>query len=482
MFAQFYTLPNNYIFQQIQDYHLLKADTTLPTSVYPFNPFIVHQFSAIDTSKKLFKYIKNDPALDVIFEKNLVDIKKEEFQIRIDPLLNFQKGKQTADTNISAYSNTRGFIGSVQFKNVYIETMLSENQSIFPDYLYTFSKNTQVVPGQGRWKLFKKNGFDYAFSAGLVSVKVNEHIYLTAGTGKQKIGNGYRSMILSDNAFVYPYFKIEQQWWKGRLQYICNYAMLNNLIPASIKTPPNTERLFQKKPFVYQYLNVGITKHLRVGLFQGIIGESADTKNVWRGDGIIFSPVIFSQEVYYGLGSKNNVLLGLDIQQQFKTSMIYGQFVLDDNKKNILSNDYSYAYQLGFKWLSKINDEWRIFLLAEMNGMSKYTYTSPVFDVYSNSSYSHFNQNLAFTPINVQNELLSILSIKKNRWLWSGQFSYQQREDYNMLYYKTWFGFIINPSYNLMINFGYENRSADKNSNYIYLQLQTALYNIYYDF
>lgn len=480
--AQFYTLPNHYLFQNIQEYNVLNADTNIVTNVYPYNPFIADTYSNIDTSYHLFKYIKNDPALDILFQKDVLSIKRKEFFIRINPILNFQKGKQSADTNISAFTNTRGFIASAKLDNVYIETMLSENQSVFPEYLYSFSKTNQVVPGQGRWKVFKKSGFDYAFSASMIMVKASKNIYLSTGTGKQKIGNGYRSLILSDNAFVYPYFKIEQHWWKGKLLYVCNYALLNNLTPASLNHPPNTERLFQKKPFVYQYLNIGVFKHTRIGLYQGIIGESADTKNIWRGDGILFSPIIFSQALYYGMNRKNHILIGIDFQQKiFKTLVLYGQYILDDDK--ITFDDKNrFAYQVGFKWLKKFND-WRIMILNEWNNVNSTTYMSPIFDNFSNSSYSHFNQNLAFTPENGM-EWISLITLKKQRWLLSGQYHYQEKKLTNDIinYYKILFGFVLNPSYNLMINFGYENRTQIKNNNYIYIQLQTCLYNIYYDF
>lgn len=480
--AQFYTLPNQWMFQQIQDYHLLKSDTTLPTNIYPRNPFIYQKFSDIDTNYHLFKYIKNDPALDILFEKDAVSIRKKEFSIRINPLLNFQKGRQTADTSISAYTNTRGFIASATIDNVYIETLLSENQSVFPHYLYDYSKATQVVPGQGRWKTFKTSGFDYAFSAGLVSVQASKNVNISVGTGKQKIGNGYRSLFLSDNAFVYPFVKIEQLWWKGRMQYLCNYAMLNNLTSASARIPANTERLFQKKPFVYQYLNIGIFKHTRIGFFQGVIGESADRRNVWRGDGILFSPVIFSQWLYYGMDNKNNVILGMDIQQKIlKTLMIYGQWMIDGNEIRI-HNTASYGYQIGFKYLNKWND-WQVLFLSEWNDVYGGSYLSPIYDNFSNSSYAHFNQNLAYTP-ETGNEWLVLLSLKKKRWLLSGQWNYQQKNNltYNIAYYKGIVGFVLNPSYNLILNMGVENRKTDKTNNYIYLQLQTSLYNIYYDF
>ncbi len=481
VWAQFSSLPNHWLFQNIQDYSLLKSDTILPTNVYPLHPFVYQQYPNVDTNFRMFKYIKNDPALDIMFEKDVVSIRQKAFHIRINPLINFQKGKVSGDSSFSAYTNTRGFIASVQFDRVYIETMLSENQSVFPTYLYQYSKSTGVVPGQGRWKAFKNSGFDYAFSAGIVSVQATKNLNITLGTGKQKIGNGYRSLLLSDNAFVYPYIKVEQIWWKGRLHYICNYAMLNNLVSASQNIPKNTERLFQKKIFMYQYLNVGISKHTRVGLFQSVIGEVADRKNIWRGEAMLFSPVLFSQLAYYGMQQKNNVLAGVDFQQKlFKVLMVYGQFVLDDESR-FSKQDEAYAYQIGLKWLAKWKD-WRIMFLSEWNDVKSNMYTATTSDIYANNSYTHFNQNLAYTP-EFGNELVSMLALKKKRWVGAFQIHSQDKINNNVVYSKFLLGFVLNPSYNLMINLGVENRQmTNQNSNYIYLQLQTALYNIFYDF
>ena len=484
IFSQFYTLPNSWVFQQIQDFNLLSADTSLPTNVYPFNPLVYSSFSDKDTNYRLFKYIKNDPALDILFEKDVVHIQQKDFSIRINPLINFLKGKQTGDTSISIFTNTRGFIASAKWSNIYIETLLSENQSVFSDYLYNYSKSTQIVPGQGRWKNFKASGFDYAFSGGLVSFQAHRNVNVSIGTGKQKIGNGYRSLFLSDNSFVYPFVKIEQNWWKGRFYYVCTYAFLNNLVSASINIPPYTERLFQKKPFVYQYLNIGLTKKMRMGLFQSIIGESPDTKNVWRGDGILFSPVIFSQLMYYNWQNKNNVLAGMDLQYKvFKTLLLYSQLVVDDIDG--FKNDDGYGYQIGLKYLEKWND-WRLSILTEWNDVKKTTYSAPLFDTYSNSSYSHFNQNLAFT-INNGKEWVTQIFLKKQRWVFNGQWNIQMKKTYwttmnDVNYYKLLFGFVVNPSYNLILNLGLENRFSNINTQCIYIQLHTSLYNIYYDF
>ncbi len=485
--SQYYILPNNFFFQQQADQAILNQDSFINNSHLPLNPFIGEQFHKPDTTN-LFRFIKNDKALDLIFQKPLIRYsdEKEGVKLSINPILNFQDGNETGDTTIRAYTNTRGFIGSVKLKNVYIETMLAENQSIFPSYLYNYSKATLVVPGQGRWKVFKTSGFDYAFACGMVSIRANKHINITVGNGKQKIGSGYRSLLLSDNAFAYPYVKIEQLWLKGRLQYINTYAVLNNLSPASAQSPPGTEGLFQKKPFVYQYLNFAFTKQIYLGLFQGVIGEVSNDKNQWRGDAFYFNPVIFSHAAYYGLSNKNNVLLGSDIRfNLFKSLIVYLQYVLDDYSSQATTNKASYGYQVGMRWVKKI-DQWRISVLMEYNDVRGNTYSSPKSATLGNESYSTVNQCLAYTPL-LGREVLGMTMLQKRRWIFSAQYNYQEGNGAFLNYYKINFGFLINPSYNLVLNVGVQNRNykyqvVNNISNYLYVQLQTSLYNIYYDF
>jgi hypothetical protein len=53
-------------------------------------------------------------------------------------------------------------------------------------------------------------------------------------------------LLLSDNAFNYPFARFTQQWAKGRIQYNNIYAVLMNLVPAAVKQNTGAERLFQK--------------------------------------------------------------------------------------------------------------------------------------------------------------------------------------------------------------------------------------------
>ena len=61
---------------------------------------------------------------------------------------------------------------------------------------------------QGAWKDFNETGKDYSSVSAYISYSPWSFLNIQAGHGKHFIGNGYRSLLLSDNAFNYPYLKL----------------------------------------------------------------------------------------------------------------------------------------------------------------------------------------------------------------------------------------------------------------------------------
>lgn len=249
--SQFYNLPADYSYALLTERQLAVKDSSIHTGIKPYIHFFSKKYIHVEDTHRVFRHVKNDAGVDFVFYKHFlrVEPKKEKFKLRLDPLVNFESGRDVAETNYrNLYTNTRGLIASAYIgEKVYVESLFSENQSILPGYLDNYVKATKVIPGQGRWKDFRSIGYDYAFTSAFVSVQAFKNVNIQAGHGKQKIGNGYRSLLLSDNSFNYPYARITQQWFKGRVQYSNIYAVLMNLVPASTYVNPNTERLFQKK-------------------------------------------------------------------------------------------------------------------------------------------------------------------------------------------------------------------------------------------
>jgi len=495
--AQFYNLPNDYFFSLLTEKALAQKDSSIHNSVKPYIPFYSDKYKHVADSFRVLKYITEDQFLDKVFFDNLIHVKSKnkKYLLTIDPLLNLEMGRDSEDTTFRRlYTNTRGFIatGSIG-KDFYFETMFSENQSLFPVYLETLNKETKVVPGQGRWKSFNSRGFDYSFSSGFFSYQVCKNINIQAGHGKHKIGQGYRSLLLSDNAFNYPYVRVTQQYFKGRLQYTNIYASLMNLQNASTNLPAHTEPLFQKKAVSFQHLSLNFTKWFNLGFFQGMVWQVGDKRNNQHFEWQYFNPVIFTNLAYYGLNNKNNIIIGSDLNLKITRNIsVYGQFMADDlSNNNSLGN--AWGYQAGIKYFNAFTLK-NLFLQSEFNNVAEGSYLSPVTTNTANQSYSHYNQTLAYTPGYGQ-ELLFVADYKVKRVFMNARYHYQY---YTYNGYSLFtnqivnlrLGYTINPSYNANISLGLLYRAQDffgfnisnNKTAYLYLSFKTNIYNTYYDF
>lgn len=496
--SQFYNLPNDYFFNTFLQRRLAEVDSEqIHSSIQPYIPFFNKKYEFIGDTHRVFKYVKNDDFLDKVFMDHLIHIrsKSEKYEFKVDPLLNIELGRAYSDTTNykNTSTNTRGFIASGRIgKDFYFETLFSENQSQFPYYISNFNKQTGVVPGQGRYKVFKITGYDYAFSTGFISYQATKHLNIQLGHGKQKIGNGYRSLLLSDNAFNYPYVRITSEWFKGRLQYTNIYAVLMNLETGGAKTPQFTEPLFQKKAVSFQYLSFNVTKRINVGLFQGMIWNAADSMNRQKLKWQYFNPVIFSNLGYYGLNNNNNIVIGANINVKLTNRLsVYGQFMGDDFSNTLIKGN-AYGYQVGVQYFNVLNIK-NLMLQAEYNDVAEGSYDSPI-GATSNQSFSHYNQTLAYTP-GYGKEFIVLADYKYQRLFINAKLNLQRLTLnkyalYNNFISRIQLGYTINSSYNFNVSLGYNYRSQDflsfnqsnNKTTFYTLSFKSNLFNTYYDF
>jgi len=156
------------------------------------------------------------------FQEHFFNLKGEDYKVSVSPIINLSKGKELVDSK-STFTNTRGYlIEGYLGKTISFATSFAENQSIFPNYLHENIKTDKIVPGQGYARVFKETGFDYAMSSGYVSYRANKMFAVQFGHGKHFIGDGYRSLLLSDNTFNYPYLRIQTTF--GKVQYTNLYT------------------------------------------------------------------------------------------------------------------------------------------------------------------------------------------------------------------------------------------------------------------
>jgi len=449
----------------------------------------------------------------------------DKFYLTVDPLFNFEGSINRADNNQKLYKNTRGFLvrGGIG-KKFYFESSDYENQATFAPYIDQYiattgslNYNTAIVPGQGRAKPFKATGYDFSMASGYVSYSPNNYFNLQAGHGKHFIGDGYRSLILSDNAFNYPYARITSTY--KMIQYINLYTVFMNLSNSGLITPPGEQALYQKKIGNYQMLNINFGKRFQLGLVQAMIWQPADSINKQHVNFNTFDPLIGANTAIYGLHNKNNILLGATFKLKVTNSIsLYGQYILDDvpEKGSATSIDKKSGYQLGFKYFNLFTIK-KLRLQAEFNSVRPYTYAA----ANSQESYTHYNQALA-DPLGANfREAIIFLNYNIKKFFIQLQVNYAVKgDDYNgynfggnvfnsdnsfplgqnlnsitttqglkttINYQDFQIGYLVNPATNFNIVFGITNRTAKtditmQQAEIIYFGIRTSLTNVYYDF
>lgn len=322
-----------------------------------------------------------------LFKEHLVDIREGGFRLTADPVGQFELGQDFRDPSEFA-DTTRFFVNSrgALFRcdlgpRISFQTTFYENQAIYPRYLYDYAQNTGVVPGQGRIKGFKNRAFDFAWAMGNVSWSPRQWLNMQLGHGKHFVGHGYRSMLLSDNAFNYPYFKVSLLSRNERWQYTHMTAKLQLL--QRLPTGESSESLFYWKRAAFHHFSYHAGP-VDIGLFEATIFQDIDSAGTQPFDPLCVNPVIGVNTAAVGFGTSDNALVGLDLRWKVTDRLhVYGQYAIDDP-----SND-RYGWQAGVRCFDLFGKD--LHVQAEYNTATPYTYAQRPQQI----NYGHYGQPLA---------------------------------------------------------------------------------------
>lgn len=349
-----------------------------------FKPFILNSSEIKPFSTNIGYFVKSKVIKDILI-KPMLHVQKKDLSINLNLLGVYYKGHGSADT-FEYYRNTRGFeIYGNLGKKLFYYTKFLENQAVFPDYLNQYIDERVVVPGEGWWKSFGLQGRDYSYASGYLVFMPKKWISFRLGHYKNFLGSGYRSLLLSDNSFVYPQFNIILR--KGHWQF------------ANIWTEFYS---FKTRYYFYHYSKNATfnilsysTKHAEFSLFQAVLWQTSDYRSYVHRFPVLFFIPILAVPVY-GLDYRHNALVGMDVNFRFKTYVTYGQMFVDklDLSKPLVSSSNRYGWQIGVRsydiFMDKIS--WlKLQFLAEVNFVRPYAYQS----LHWNQEYSNYNQPLA---------------------------------------------------------------------------------------
>ncbi|HYM94793.1 MAG TPA: hypothetical protein VET23_11685 [Chitinophagaceae bacterium] len=477
-------------------------------------PYLLQDSSistAFDSITSLtYKPYRKNLLVRKLFNEHLVQVSKKDYQLYLDFLPDFQIGRDISNHQ-TTWLNTRGIqFGGRIGKMVSFHTNYYEVQGKFPNYLTNYINTNRIVPGQGYIKPFKTNAFDYPNADGYISFTPDKHFTFQLGHGKTFIGDGYRSLLLSDNAFNYPFFKFVTTFGNIRLTNMwAQFSDFHN-------SPFTDTSAFPKKNGVFQYLDWSVSKRFTIGLFENIMWQP-------RGFDLNYlNPIIFLRPIEFSEGSPDKVLIGINTSYKLaKSYLLYGQLAVNEFhvKELFKNNGYwanKYGIQLGIRAfdLFKING---LNTLIEYNSARPFMYSAnqPI------KNYAHYNQSLAHPLGSNFRELLTISNYNFKRFALRVQFNYalyglddptnpngnvgkdlykpytSRNGDYgysigngiktNLYYSDVKISYLLNPKINLRFELGLVNR-VEKNSltnnktNYITFGLRSSFRNFYYDF
>lgn len=453
-----------------------------------------------------------------VFNKNLIQLSGKNYALTANPIFETVIGNDSQSELNRTYINSRGvWIEGRLGKIVTFRTTLIETQARFEQYYNEHIDDNGYINGwaAGLVKTFKGSGYDYARASGEISITPSEIFNVSLGHGNHFFGDGYRSMLLSDNTIAYPYLRLETTF--GPIKYINMWSQMNDP-----RDSLSIGGVYAKKYLSLHYLSINLTKRWNLGLYEAIMW--GDELNRYGFDVNFFNPIIFYRSVEYNTGFEGgNVLVGLSSSYQFKKGIkAYGQLMIDEFTKEAVFSWSGgswlnmFAYQIGTKWGNALGIN-NLFLRAEYNVARPYTYAhrEPI------TNYGHFNMPLAHPWGSNFKEFLFHANYRIKRWWFDARFhlgvkglnddtlnyggdirySWNDRAvdegvyvgqgiQSNISYTDFSIAYLINPNYNLRLQAGVRLRTAttsneDKysptNAANIYFGLKTWLFNRYQD-
>ncbi len=334
--------------------YLYSKDSTYHTSI---RPYLINEmkkafdYDSVKASYQIEKY-KSKKALNLLFNRNLIVLNKNDFGFTLDPLFDFGYGYDIQNDR-SSWINTRGFLFEGYIgKNFAFSTSFYETQVKLPLWVDNYARERNTVPGQGGYKITENNAFDFQNASGYFSWSPSKYFNFQFGHGKQFWGDGYRSMILSDLSYYHPYFMISTNFWK--IKYVVLYSQFSHP-SVTVYTNNDGSSVYAKKYSTMHYLSYAPGKRWNISLFEAVVWQNADSA-YYRGFELSYlNPVIFFRPVEFNLGSYDNEVMGLNLRfTAARWISFYAQYVFDDMRtKDMLSNTgwagNKYTIQAGMK-------------------------------------------------------------------------------------------------------------------------------------
>lgn len=405
------------------DAQLNQVGTNTHTGSKPFlygtvNPYYNFEEKANALSKNKQSWLGRK-----FFDEHMLRVQGNGYWFTLDPAADLQLGYETDDNKKESftYNNTRAvFVQGGLGKKLNFFAAVYESQGRFAQYYNDFAislrpdgGNPAIIPGRGIAKEGRNGDFDYPAAEGYVSYAPSSFFNIQLGHGKQFIGDGYRSLLLSDNASYFPYIKLNTTFWK--IKYTNTWTSLRDVRPEV-----TADGSFRAKYMANHYLSYNVSKRLNIGLFESVIWEDDNGRGF---DFNYLNPIIFYRAIEFSTGSRGgNALIGLTGKYKFSDNInAYAQVVIDEfSGADAFNGAKSYKNKQGFQIGAKYYNAFGVHnltLQAEYNQVRPYVYSNNEIQL----NYGHNNQSLAHLWGANFKEAIAIARYENARWYGSAK-------------------------------------------------------------
>lgn len=401
--AQNVPLNNDYLYA----FELMQSKEENKTLHSSFKPFLFSQVN---------KQTDSLGTLDVAAKIKLT--KTSKLRLNTYPLFDFESGYDGLLKKPITYALAGAGIGAAFGEQWYVQVNGVDGISSAPFFLDTVLKQSQVLPEVGKIGTYKKTATSGVLTGYCSWLSKNKIFSLQAGHDRFFIGDGYRSVLLSD--FTNPYYFVKTGATVWRLQYQFWYTVMNHF---EARAPENSK--VEPKYGAFHYLSYNVNKHISFGVFENVIWRGTDT-NLHRSiEPSYLNPMVFFRPQEFAVGSPDNSMLGLNLAIQVVGGFkLYGQLALDEfYLKEIRAHNgwwaNKQAWQLGAKWLNAFG--WKgMRIQCEYNEVRPYTYSHGI----AAQNYAHAGLPLAH-PFGANfKEVVLLGNYAKNKWRYSAELLY----------------------------------------------------------
>jgi hypothetical protein len=495
--------------QTIDTWDIKNPSFEFHSSFKPYISSTLQNFS--DTSIGFLHYPIKNFFLSKTFNEG--PNKRNQFNLQVLPIIDLQAGYDMLASKFVS-ETFGGAHAKLNINNDFTFALTAIGGRVsYPGFIDTTVQTTGLIPGLGRAFKNKDGSYNFSNLTGYVSYSPNKTFNFQVGKDKHFIGDGYRSLLLSDFSNSNPYFAINVNIW--RIQYNVWYSWMKDFSRYD-----GSQKSLQNKYGTFHYLSFNALKNFNISFFENVVWQGTDTNRVRTFDVNYLNPVVFYRPQEYSVGSPDNSMMGLNMSVKLLGSLkLYAQAVADEFYfKEIKARKGWWAnkqgWQFGAKYINAFKVKGLTFQL-EYNQVRPYTYSHGS----TQQNYANYGQALAH-PFGANfKEYLGFASYRANRWMLSFQglsavigmdtfgsnlgqnifLSYTTRPyEYGhktlqgnktrLIQSDIKFTYYILPQANLRLEVGYIQRSIkddlgyELQSPYIYLGIKTSIHNFYRDF